>query len=1156
MAVVGHAYVVVRAITNGVEGDIRRAFSGSRINNAAMGGGRSIGNALVRGLTDGTKDIDNNMTRAAKSFRAFYPEADRLRKAFVNAMRAGYAFQAGIGALGGSISAAIGGLTALIGAAGGAAAALVAVGSAALTARIGLGIAQYALGGISAAVKAATSATGGYTDSTKDLREQLQQLRFDQEEAEISVDRAAFNLEKARQNMLRTADLAPNSLVRRDAELAFREAELAYRRAKDRQEDLKEGLAEDGTAGGGGTDPFAGLTPSQKAFAEWLISVQDIFKDLKEAAASGFLPILQEQLQRLIDSPLIDILEDKFYKIGEGAGLAVKEFVDKVLESENLRDLDTFLGNVAETLPSFGRVIGNVYDSILSVLVAADPLTRKFVAFLEEKSGGFADWLDVKQANGDLERFFNRAGEVAAKFGTIFGGIFNGLGDIIMANFGPGSGGDRLLDWLGEATTGFANIDKVFLSSYFQGTADNFMAIGTALGGAIETLVKAGDNPSIKAFWDALDAGSLAFDTIVNNFVDSAPTFGDTLRLLTEIFAVFSDSGQVEQFFSTLNFFLSGTKDILVGLGPLIDFVGPILASVSAVGLLIAIGTKLSLVFGSFLASAIGGFGILRGTTAAQTVQTVTLTAAQNGLTVAVKATDVATKSFMATNPIGWALLAVSAIAAIGVAIASVRSNKVEEATKGFTAAFDEGKFSLEGFSEVAKDLGGYRGIDIVAGDVDTLRGSIKDLSVAQESFWSPKSFETTVLADAFGAVGRSLGNIAITDLPKAQKGFKEMRKELGNLTRNEMIVALDEMDEFKDALVTQADQLGINIYNLDGTVDKQKLLNLALGEGEYAARLAAEQTRMLNEKLAAQRKALIEANAEWENQSLTISGWGDVFKDAMTEIEDGAEVFDFKKALANMEKAVADSTQLEKDMLELRLKGMSDAGIEMVKSAGANAPALVKALIDASEEEFNRFSALADRQIIQQSEKFGEAKQTLIDAYADKKIDETVFNALYNGLEAASDPTTLGIVVANIHTELSKIPDVTVKIVPKVDSTVANQHLRDLANSFSVNVPGVTRRANGGFITGPGGPRSDLIPAMLSNGEYVVNARATSRYRGLLERINAEGNRFADGGMVGKSGMGAGINITVNPSPGMNEKELAAAVSRQLAFEIRKGSI
>lgn len=45
---------------------------------------------------------------------------------------------------------------------------------------------------------------------------------------------------------------------------------------------------------------------------------------------------------------------------------------------------------------------------------------------------------------------------------------------------------------------------------------------------------------------------------------------------------------------------------------------------------------------------------------------------------------------------------------------------------------------------------------------------------------------------------------------------------------------------------------------------------------------------------------------------------------------------------------------------------------------------------------------------------------------------------------------------------------------------------------------------ADGGLVRGPGGPRSDSIAANLSNGEYVVNASATSRYRGLLDTINS----------------------------------------------------
>jgi tape measure domain-containing protein len=59
---------------------------------------------------------------------------------------------------------------------------------------------------------------------------------------------------------------------------------------------------------------------------------------------------------------------------------------------------------------------------------------------------------------------------------------------------------------------------------------------------------------------------------------------------------------------------------------------------------------------------------------------------------------------------------------------------------------------------------------------------------------------------------------------------------------------------------------------------------------------------------------------------------------------------------------------------------------------------------------------------------------------------------------------------------------------------------------------------ADGGPISGQGGPRSDDIPAMLSNGEYVINASATRKNRDLLDAINS-GRRpagFANGGLVG----------------------------------------
>ena len=62
----------------------------------------------------------------------------------------------------------------------------------------------------------------------------------------------------------------------------------------------------------------------------------------------------------------------------------------------------------------------------------------------------------------------------------------------------------------------------------------------------------------------------------------------------------------------------------------------------------------------------------------------------------------------------------------------------------------------------------------------------------------------------------------------------------------------------------------------------------------------------------------------------------------------------------------------------------------------------------------------------------------------------------------------------------------------------------------------GVVKAATGGLIRGPGGPRTDSIPARLSDGEFVVNAKATKQNRSLLERINnGQSLALATGGMA-----------------------------------------
>lgn len=105
----------------------------------------------------------------------------------------------------------------------------------------------------------------------------------------------------------------------------------------------------------------------------------------------------------------------------------------------------------------------------------------------------------------------------------------------------------------------------------------------------------------------------------------------------------------------------------------------------------------------------------------------------------------------------------------------------------------------------------------------------------------------------------------------------------------------------------------------------------------------------------------------------------------------------------------------------------------------------------------------------------------------------------------------------------------------------VKNVKIQVTTTGDSIEGTGGGRRvyASGGYVRGPGSGTSDSISARLSNGEYVVSARAVSQYgKGMLDAINTR--RYADGGLVttgsiggastgGFSVGGSGVPIVIN---------------------------
>ena len=87
-----------------------------------------------------------------------------------------------------------------------------------------------------------------------------------------------------------------------------------------------------------------------------------------------------------------------------------------------------------------------------------------------------------------------------------------------------------------------------------------------------------------------------------------------------------------------------------------------------------------------------------------------------------------------------------------------------------------------------------------------------------------------------------------------------------------------------------------------------------------------------------------------------------------------------------------------------------------------------------------------------------------------------------------------------------------------------------------SISVGSYAGHATGGYISGPGTGTSDSIPAMLSNGEYVLRSSAVDRIGvGTLNAMNAGAvPHFAEGGSVddtAATGIGGGGNVILQVS-------------------------
>jgi hypothetical protein len=143
--------------------------------------------------------------------------------------------------------------------------------------------------------------------------------------------------------------------------------------------------------------------------------------------------------------------------------------------------------------------------------------------------------------------------------------------------------------------------------------------------------------------------------------------------------------------------------------------------------------------------------------------------------------------------------------------------------------------------------------------------------------------------------------------------------------------------------------------------------------------------------------------------------------------------------------------------------------------------------------------------QLVGQNTKVGKAMaiaQTTIDTYL---AAQQAYRSQFLPIPETSSPIRGAIAAAAaIAGGLARVRSILQVQVPSA-STPSSASQPSTQSSQPIQV--VARRAQGGFVFGQGGQFTDSIPAMLSDGEFVMNSRSAALFSPLLSMMNNMGN-------------------------------------------------
>lgn len=360
---------------------------------------------------------------------------------------------------------------------------------------------------------------------------------------------------------------------------------------------------------------------------------------------------------------------------------------------------------------------------------------------------------------------------------------------------------------------------------------------------------------------------------------------------------------------------------------------------------------------------------------------------------------------------------------------------------------------------------------------------------------------------------------------------YPELRAQL-ELVGNQSGITAQEVLELADAESRAAEAAADLRYYLDLTEDEFKSFVSGIKTGSSAFVGVGKAVKDLT------ARARENAQAQADATKTTKDSWEDYYK--------AFSINDVSKELERQAKA---HSEWARDISELTARGATSFAGEIARM-GPEGAALAAQAVDLVDEELLKLEERARLAAFLASDAFAEAfaanDATLVSAFEAGGI-EAVRGLIRAQMEEARTGVP-GAVKTFVDTWNSDYRNNPIIMPIGVDTDPATIHTRrflDWANrqTATISVAAVmqghrlsayadayfAKRASGGPVYGPGTGTSDSIPAMLSNGEYVIRASSVRQYgHGFLDAVNRGVAKFAQGGPVGGGAGSSAIGMGV----------------------------